>query len=125
WHGHVSSAKHASQAAIKGMSPDVPPEEPEQVPGHQLCVVCNRHIPSRFWARHPSQPQHKEREQFLKFTSAVEETEKDKNGLSVVGDFDFKIVEPEKAAAGVVVGGTIQTQVPATRIALIDIRLAS
>ncbi|KAJ3714461.1 P-loop containing nucleoside triphosphate hydrolase protein [Lentinula raphanica] len=125
WQGHASGSKHASAAKAKGLSPDVPPEEPEDVPGHQLCVVCNRHIPSRFWARHPLQPQHKEREQFLKFTSAVEETEKDKNGVTILGEFDFNIVEPEDAASGVVRSGTIQCQVPGTRIALLDMRLAS
>ncbi|KAJ3980519.1 P-loop containing nucleoside triphosphate hydrolase protein [Lentinula detonsa] len=125
WQGHVSGAKHASKATAKGVSPDVPPEEPEQVQGHQLCVVCNRHIPSRFWARHPLQPQHKEREQFLKFTSAMEETEKDKNGVSISGNFDFMIVEPQEAASGTVRTGTIQCQVPGTRIVLMDIRLAS
>ncbi|KAJ3904549.1 P-loop containing nucleoside triphosphate hydrolase protein [Lentinula edodes] len=125
WQGHVSGAKHASKAIAKGMSPDVPPEEPEQVPGHQLCVVCNRHIPSRSWARHPMQAQHKEREQFLKFTSAVEDTEKDKNGVSVIGDFDFKIIELQEAASGVVRAGTIQCQIPATRMSLMDIRLSS
>ncbi|KAJ4467007.1 RNA helicase, partial [Lentinula aciculospora] len=125
WQVHVSGANHASRATAKNMSPDVPPEEPELVPGHQLCAVCNRHIANRFWARHPKQAQHREREQFLKFTSAVEETEKDKNGVGVTGDFDFKIVEPEEGGSGTVRIGTIQCQVPGTRVTLIDFRLAS
>ncbi|KIK60713.1 hypothetical protein GYMLUDRAFT_998794 [Collybiopsis luxurians FD-317 M1] len=125
WRDHVSSARHASRASEQGLSPDAPPEEPEQVPGHQLCAVCNRHIPSRYWANHPNQPRHKEREQFLKFTSAVEETEKDKNGLSVVGDFDFQIVDPEQAASGVLRTGKIQSEVTSTRTRLLEVRLAS
>ncbi|KAF5389777.1 hypothetical protein D9757_006011 [Collybiopsis confluens] len=125
WQGHITGAKHASNASSQGLPVDVAPEEPEQVPGHQLCVVCNRHIPSRFWANHPNQAQHREREQFLKFASAVEETEKDRNGLSIIGDFDFKIAEPNLAASGILRNGTIQTQVPASRTTLMDIRLAS
>jgi helicase MOV-10 len=123
WHQHASTARHASKAAKQGLSPDVQPEEVDSLAGHEFCVICARHIPSRSWARHPMQ--HKAREQFLKFTSAIEETEKDKNGLTITGDFDFNIVESEKATIGVVRTGTIQSQVPDARISLVDIKLSS
>ncbi|KIK60715.1 hypothetical protein GYMLUDRAFT_261292 [Collybiopsis luxurians FD-317 M1] len=125
WRSHTSSKRHVSKASAQGLSPDVPPEEPKQFPGYRLCIVCNRQIPNQLWANHPKQPQHKQRELFLKFTSALEETEKDKNGLSVIGDFDFQIVDPDQVASGVLRTGTIQSQVPSTQMTLMEVRLAS
>ncbi|KAK1226913.1 hypothetical protein PQX77_010082 [Marasmius sp. AFHP31] len=124
WSSHVGSLKHASRATSLGLRPEVEPEEPDVVPDHQLCTVCNRHIPNRSWARHPSMPQHKDREQFFAFTSVVEETEKDKNGVSVEGTFDFGIVDLNAATRGVAVEASVKAN-PAVRVSLIGCTLAS
>ncbi|KAK7042905.1 hypothetical protein VNI00_008640 [Paramarasmius palmivorus] len=106
-------------------SPNVRPEEPEQVPGYQFCVVCDQHIPNRYWAKHPGRPKHKERMQYLSFQSAVEEAEKDKNGVSVKGDVDFDIVELLDAAKGCSKEVTLLTTEPTSQVSLVDCHLAS
>lgn len=125
WASHVASRRHGIHASAQHVSPSVEPEEPEIVPGHTLCVVCNRHIPDRFWARHPQQPKHKEKERFAAFRTALDEAEKDKHGVSLSGDFDFKIVETLEAQTGVKRRGTIQSSVPSSHIKIVELKLAS
>ncbi|KAL0572130.1 hypothetical protein V5O48_009828 [Marasmius crinis-equi] len=124
WTGHVRSVKHASRAQSQGRNPEVDPEEPEQVPDHQFCSVCNQHIHDRYWARHPSMPRHKDREQFLAFRSVVEEAETDKNGLTVEGDFDFRIVDLASATRGVTLQASVKAN-PTSHATLIGCSLAS
>ncbi|KAJ7931318.1 hypothetical protein B0H13DRAFT_1858158 [Mycena leptocephala] len=79
WVQHIAGARHAAVAAETGRQPDVPPEEPEYVPGHTLCSTCNSHIPDRNWPRHHLTAKHKDREQFVFFQTALDEAERDKN----------------------------------------------
>ncbi|KAJ6600007.1 P-loop containing nucleoside triphosphate hydrolase protein [Mycena vulgaris] len=125
WVLHVASARHAAAAVQRGLRPDVDPEEPEFIPGHTLCPTCNSHIPDRNWARHPLSPKHKDREQFISFRAALDEAEKDKNGVSVSGTFDFGIIDLQDAKSGMVVRPTIHNATPASKVSLISITLAS
>ncbi|EEB90574.1 hypothetical protein MPER_11197, partial [Moniliophthora perniciosa FA553] len=121
WKKHVGTLKHQRRA--KGQV--IEPEEPETVPNHQFCVACNRHIHNNVWARHIVNSKHKDREQFLSFQSAVEEAEKDKNGVAVQDAFDFEIVELPAATAGVSAEATIRTSIASSRINLVEYTLAS
>ncbi|KAI3612884.1 rna helicase [Moniliophthora roreri] len=121
WKRHVGTLKHQRRA--KGQV--IQPEEPETVPNHQFCVACNRHIYNNVWAKHLLNSKHKDREQFLSFQSAVEEAEKDKNGIAVQGTFDFEIVELPAATAGVSGEATIRTSIASSRINLVEYTLAS
>ncbi|KAJ7669407.1 P-loop containing nucleoside triphosphate hydrolase protein [Mycena polygramma] len=125
WVQHVASARHAAVAAQKGRQPDVSPEEPENVPGHTLCSICNSQIPDRYWPRHHLMPKHKERERFVSFRTALDEAEKDKNGVSVLGDFDFGIVDGSVATSGVRIHPTITNTTPSSNVSIVSMTLAS
>ncbi|KAJ7150890.1 P-loop containing nucleoside triphosphate hydrolase protein [Mycena crocata] len=101
WVMHVASGRHAAVAVQNGRNPDLDPEEPESVPGHTLCTTCNSHIPDRNWAQ------------------------KDKNGVSVSGNFDFGIVDGPAAKAGIVIRPAIHNATPASKMSLISTTLAS
>lgn len=125
WIQHVASPRHAAVAAQTGRQPDVVPEEPEYVPGHTLCATCNSHIPDRNWPRHHLTPKHKDREQFVSFRSALDEAEKDKNGVSVLGEFDFGIVDGPVAKSGVTIQSTIKNTTPSSKVSVVSMTLAS
>ncbi|KAJ7199239.1 P-loop containing nucleoside triphosphate hydrolase protein, partial [Mycena pura] len=125
WVAHVAGARHAACAAQSGRSPDVVPEEPQLVPGHTLCTTCNTHIPDRYWSRHSSTPKHKAREQFISFRTALDEAEKDKHGISVVGNFDFGVVDGSAAKAGLEIRPIVQNNTPHSKVRLVSMTLAS
>ncbi|KAF5356561.1 hypothetical protein D9758_008259 [Tetrapyrgos nigripes] len=122
---HIASKSHKVKAFKLGVSPTIAPEEPETVPGHQFCVVCNRHIAVGVWSRHCATPQHKGRENYASFQSALDEAEQDKNGITVSGEFDFGIIDGAIAASGKLLSGSIQVSVPTYRATLVGYTLAS
>ncbi|KAJ6608247.1 P-loop containing nucleoside triphosphate hydrolase protein [Mycena sp. CBHHK59/15] len=119
---HVPGMKNWAQHVV---SAHVDPEEPENVPGHTLCSTCSSHIPDRNWPRHHLTPKHKAREQFMSFRTALDEAEKDKNGISVMGNFDFGIIDGPAAKSGVNLRPTIENTTPASKIFIVSITLAS
>ncbi|KAJ7746485.1 P-loop containing nucleoside triphosphate hydrolase protein [Mycena maculata] len=125
WTQHVGGARHAARAAENGLQPGVDPEVPENVPGHTLCSTCSSHIPDRNWTRHHFTPKHMERERFVSFRAALDEAERDKNGVSVSGNFDFGIVEGRAAKSGIEIHPTISNVTPSSKISLISITLSS
>ncbi|KAJ6572162.1 P-loop containing nucleoside triphosphate hydrolase protein [Mycena capillaripes] len=125
WLQHVAGARHAAVAAQAGLQPDVVPEEPEYVPGHTLCPTCNSQIPDRNWPRHHLNPKHKAREQFVSFRAALDEAEKDKNGVSILGEFDFGIVDEPVAKSGVKIHPTIKNTTPSSKVSIVGMTLAS
>jgi helicase MOV-10 len=125
WVQHIAGARHAAVAAETGRQPDVPPEEPEYVPGHTLCSTCNSHIPDRNWPRHHLTAKHKDREQFVFFQTALDEAERDKNGVSVSGNFDFGIVDGPVAKSGIKIHPTIKNATPSSKVSIVNMTLAS
>ena len=77
------------------------------------------------WERHVTSPRHKKREEYMSFKAALDEMEKDKNGLMTEGDFDFGIVEPNIAAYGTRRAAKIRLTAPSSRIGMIACRLLS
>jgi helicase MOV-10 len=125
WTQHVAAARHKAQAKLKGLSADVDPEEVESVPGHTLCSTCNTHIHNNYWERHQSAPKHLARQRFVSFRTALDEAERDKNGLSIVGDFDFGIVDGPAAKSGKTIRPTIKNLTPSSKISIVSMTLAS
>ncbi|KAG7097710.1 hypothetical protein E1B28_005034 [Marasmius oreades] len=125
WTSHIRGGKHTTKARIQGLAPTIEPEVPEEVPNHEFCVVCQIHILNRFLARHRDSHRHKMRAQFLTFRSVIEEAEKDKNGVSVKGDFDFGIIDPSATGNGITMRATIARNDPSSRINLVQFQLAS
>ncbi|KAJ7154602.1 P-loop containing nucleoside triphosphate hydrolase protein [Mycena filopes] len=125
WVQHVRSGRHAAMAEERRIEPNVLPEEPETVPGHTLCSICNSHIPNAHWPRHHLTPKHKDREQFVSFRAALNEAEKDKHGISVTGDFDFGIVDLATAKFGFTVHPIILNTTPSSKVSIVSLSLAS
>ncbi|KAG6873915.1 hypothetical protein C0995_009695 [Termitomyces sp. Mi166 len=125
WNAHVRSWRHVRLAKRKGVDPNaVTPEELAHVQHHTFCVTCSVHIQDIHWDNHLRNPKHLEKEQFASFKVVLEEAEKDKQGVSVTGDFNFGFIEPD-STTGRVVDGTITTNNPTSRIQLVNISLAS
>ncbi|KAK0204309.1 P-loop containing nucleoside triphosphate hydrolase protein [Desarmillaria ectypa] len=124
WVQHIDGGRHRRAAQEQGVSPDVQPEEADVVPSYTLCVICNQHIFNPHWKGHLSNQKHKDKEQFTKYSSALEEAAQDKHNVTVTGDLDFSIVEPDAARAGVSVQVTISTTVPHARLS-VSVYLAS
>ncbi|KAG6877586.1 hypothetical protein C0993_005916 [Termitomyces sp. T159_Od127] len=125
WNAHVRSLKHLRLTKSKGVDPNaVIPVELNQVPQHTFCITCSVHIQDIYWDNHLRNPKHREKEQFATFKIVLEEAEKDKQGVSITGDFDFGFVEPN-GSTGRVVEGAITINNPTSHIQLVNISLAS
>ncbi|KAJ7636873.1 P-loop containing nucleoside triphosphate hydrolase protein [Roridomyces roridus] len=125
WVQHAAGARHAACARRRGLNPSIQPEIPEDVPGHTLCTTCKTHISNEHWPRHHLQPKHRDRAQFVAFRTASDEAERDKNGITVSGDFDFGVVEGPAAKSGLELRPTIRNETPSSKIAVLSVTLAS
>ncbi|KAJ6469382.1 P-loop containing nucleoside triphosphate hydrolase protein [Mycena sanguinolenta] len=125
WALHIAYARHKKHAKRRGLSADAAPEEVDSVPGHTLCATCNIHIPNNNWERHQSNKKHLARERFVSFRTALDEAERDKNGLSIVGNFDMGIVDGAAAKSGITLYSTIENTTPSSKISIISMTLAS
>ncbi|KAK7046911.1 Rna helicase [Favolaschia claudopus] len=125
WQSHVHTKKHKAKCESKGVPPDADPEEAEYVPNYTLCPTCNIHIQNEHWDRHLSTPKHLARQRFVSFQAALDEAERDKNGISIVGDFDFGIVDVSAAKSGMTISPTIKNATPSSKISLISMTLVS
>ncbi|KAJ7323066.1 P-loop containing nucleoside triphosphate hydrolase protein [Mycena albidolilacea] len=125
WAQHVAAARHKAEAKLKGLPADADPEEVESVPGRTLCSTCNIHIHNNDWERHQSAAKHLARQRFVSFRTALDEAERDKNGLSIVGDFDFGIVDGPAAKSGKTIRPTIKNLTPSSKISIVSMTLAS
>ncbi|KAG6857049.1 hypothetical protein H0H87_010405 [Tephrocybe sp. NHM501043] len=126
WNSHIGSWKHIKVARKAGVDPNaVVPEELAEVPRYTFCVTCNVHIQDEYWNNHLRNMKHLEKERFASFKVVLEEAEKDKQGISIRGDFNFGFVDPGNNKMRRVVDGTVITNNPSSRIILVDIQLAS
>jgi helicase MOV-10 len=125
WDEHIRGTRHQAKANSAGVSPDIEPEQPETVRGQNHCTLCNTFVPIHFWDAHLRGAKHASRVQFAAYTSALDESEKDKNSVSIIGDFDFKFVSLDRAAAGVSAEGRIEVGDPGARIAVVEVALTS
>ncbi|KIY47323.1 RNA helicase [Fistulina hepatica ATCC 64428] len=100
WKEHVGGAKHVKAHVAKGMPPDVQPQEPRTVPGHEYCTTCRMHVPQHIWARHPSTPRHLKKAQSARYRSALDEAEKDKLGVVIEGEGDFGVLSTTDGKKG-------------------------
>ncbi|KAG6906077.1 hypothetical protein DXG01_016020 [Tephrocybe rancida] len=125
WNAHLRTWKHVNSSRRAGADANtVVPEELVEVPRHTFCVTCHVHIQDIHWNAHLRNPKHLDKERFASFKVVLEEAEKDKQGVSITGDFNFGFVEPG-GGTGRVANGTIGVNNPSARIILVDIQLAS
>ena len=126
WNAHLRSRSHVHRARQNGVDPSaVVPEEMQRIMNHTLCVTCQEHIRDRYWDRHVKSQKHLEKERFASFQVALNDAEKNKNGVTLEGNFDFGFVDLAETSIRKVVRGTISSSIPTARIMLVDIQLAS
>ncbi len=122
---HIKSLLHIRRAKEAGIAPNIPAQQSEVVPGHRLCTFCNLQIPWQTWSHHVGTAKHKSKEQFASFSVVLEQAERDKHGVTVTGDLDFKVVKIASASEGVKISARIETSVPSADIKLVKTQLAS
>ncbi|KDQ59997.1 hypothetical protein JAAARDRAFT_125682 [Jaapia argillacea MUCL 33604] len=129
WAAHIGGKGHRAKAALQGMAAaDVQPEEPTEIPGMQYCAPCDLHVRIEQWGSHLRSNLHRKRELFLTHKAILEESEKDKHGVTIShgGDgVDFGIVEPTNAQTGVTTYLSIKTAVPLAKVTLVSANLSS
>lgn len=125
WGQHVQGKRHRRNAQNQDALPEVAPAIPEAFPGRVFCGVCDKHIPERLWPSHPQSLDHRRKEGYTAFKTALEEAEKDKHGIVLSEGLDFGIIENVDAARGVLRTLTIESTVPSSRITIKKVSLSS
>ncbi|KAF9484835.1 RNA helicase [Pholiota conissans] len=125
WRAHLTGKKHCAKALRMGVSPNIAPQGPTATTASEFCDLCQCIVQKQHWNSHIKGQKHQSRQMFTRYRNAIEESESDKNGISVTGTFDFNLVEPAAAAAGVRTTVTITTSVPYSNCVLQEFRLAS
>ena len=125
WGLHVAGQKHVALAMAQGLAPNIEPEEATANDGERNCGICQEIIRRTAWNRHLLSSKHQRKEAFTKYKAALDEAEKDKNGVSIEGLFDFDFVDPAVGAMGLQSTVTIKTSLPFSKSVLVEAKLAS
>ncbi|KAF9487363.1 P-loop containing nucleoside triphosphate hydrolase protein [Pleurotus eryngii] len=127
WKSHTQGKRHRKNAEEQGISREVAKEAPvlDKLPGQTLCTICDQQVSDRLWSVHLSTWRHQRRSQFAAYQSVLAESEKDKHGIEIAGDFDFDIVEPSAAASGVAKSIAIRNTIPLSNMILVGSTLMS
>jgi helicase MOV-10 len=125
WFQHVQGKRHCRNAKNKGVLPEVAPAIPEALPGKVFCGVCDKQIPEGLWPSHPQSLEHRRKEGYTAFKTALEEAEKDKHGIVLSQGLDFGIMENADAARGALQTLTIESTVPSSRVIIKKVSLSS
>jgi helicase MOV-10 len=107
------------------MLADATPFIPDALPGKSFCGVCDKYVPEFLWASHQKSSEHRRREGYTAFKTALEEAEKDKHGVVLSEGLDFGIVESADAARGVSRTLTLESTVPSSRVIIKRVSLSS
>ncbi|KAF4616960.1 hypothetical protein D9613_008723 [Agrocybe pediades] len=125
WTQHIEGRRHLENASIQGVPADVDPQVPSDTATGSYCNFCDIVVPRRFWTVHVASSKHKSRETFSTYKVALEEAAMDKHDIVVEGQLDFDFVDIDVARAGKHHIVAIKTSVPASKCALVDMKLAS
>ena len=125
WSLHVAGQKHVALAMAQGLAPNIEPEEATANDGERNCGICQQFVRGVAWGQHLLSFKHQRKEAFTKYKAALDEAEKDKNGVSIEGIFDFDFVDPAMGAMGLQSTMTIKTSLPFSKSVLVEAKLAS
>ncbi|EAU82902.2 RNA helicase [Coprinopsis cinerea okayama7 len=125
WDEHLGGTKHRKQAVKNGVPIDVEPITAISTETSTVCDVCKAQVPNHLWSRHVQSPRHKSREKFLQYRAALDEAEKDKNGLVVDAAKDLGYVDPAAAGGGLSFKIDIKSTLPFGKSVLLQANLAS
>ncbi|KAF8648915.1 hypothetical protein AX16_006137 [Volvariella volvacea WC 439] len=121
WEDHVSGVRHAGRANVTAGSWD----EPEDIPGYQYCDLCHRSVPQRQWDQHAVGMQHQRAVRFAALRVALEETEREKQGIVIEGTAEFGVVDSDDAEEGCELVLHLKATAPGCKISWIHVRLSS
>jgi len=96
----VNGRTHKRAAQHQGVSPLIEPSRGVSTNGEAYCDICQYAFPRSHHPRHLASSKHRTKESFLKYRSALDEAEKDKNCLSIDGPTDLGFVQPSGAPMG-------------------------
>jgi helicase MOV-10 len=125
WNQHIAGQKHIACAMVQALAPNIEPEEATANDGQINCGICQRIVPRAAWNQHLLSIGHQRKEAFTKYKAALDEAEKDKNGVSIQGTFDFDFVDPAVGAMGLQSTVAIKTSLPFSKSVLVEAKLAS
>jgi helicase MOV-10 len=124
WNQHLTVKRHKKNVRASTAPLAVEPQSGITTAHAQFCDFCQTTVLSIHWNNHVNTNKHKSKKNYVKYRSAVEDAEKDKNGVAIIGAFDLGFVEPDVAKAGKKVSASITTtQLSHTK--LVKIQLAS
>ena len=124
WASHKAGNSHLKQATRKGLSANVEPQEGTSEQGQKYCELCKLAVKDSKWAQHIQTHWHLKRKNFASYQAAIEEAEKDKNGIAAHGNLDLGIINANKTE---LIRGTIilKAVTANVHVKLIDVKLAS
>lgn len=125
WDLHIAGSKHQNRARGNNVAPDIAPLQGIDVVGQKYCNTCKQAMPIASWAMHQRTAAHQMRESYASYRAALDEAEKDKNGIVVEGNFDFDFVDPTRAAIGIDSTVVLKTTTPNLRVKLISLNRVS
>jgi helicase MOV-10 len=117
--------RHCGSAAFQGVAPTVEPLRGVTNDTHEYCTICRCALPRREWSRHVVGTRHLRRESFLRYRTAIEEAEKDKNNLTIEGPTNLGFLDPAVAASGFTGELVIKSSEPFGRSVLTGVSLVS
>ena len=115
--------------AVQGLATDPGPEELDALDYTKRCDVCQTAIPQRDWNNHVNGARHRNATAFVALKSALDESEKDKNGIVITGvnddsDINFGLLEygtgPVRSRKTITISST-----NATAIDFVEARISS
>jgi helicase MOV-10 len=125
WDQHIGGLKHLDRARLDNVAPNVEPLQGSDVGRQRYCNICKVATQDRHWELHQRSAKHLMREKYALYRAALDEAEKDKNGVVVEGNFDFDFVDPALAAVGVHSTIFLKTATPNLRVRLISLNRVS
>ncbi|TDL24445.1 P-loop containing nucleoside triphosphate hydrolase protein [Rickenella mellea] len=92
---HARGRRHRLALEQQGLDDhdDPGPEELEVPPHTNHCEICDTNIPLIYWQKHLKGLRHSQAQGFVVLESALEEAERDKNGIVVSEGPDFGLLE--------------------------------
>ena len=126
WEVHIRGRVHRRKADDAGVPPiDVAPQPAISTATATACDLCQAVLPNHLWNEHLNTKNHKLREQYNRYMTAVEQSETDKNGVVVEGSFNFDFIDPAAAKVGKEITATIKATESPSKIVLLEAKLAS
>lgn len=116
WNQHAGGQSHRANVTRSGR-PDVGPSQVD-MPGKHYCAVCDAQIENYLWSRHSQTSFHQRKIRFAAYRAAEDEAGRDKNDVTVTGEYDFGIVEAGSGQYALT--AKIETTVPSARIELLE-----